>query len=405
MSYTIKFSDPAKQNTPIILLDQSKDQSSTSLTLLGKNYPEYGQVVAENFLWLLENFAGPIPGPVNPIQGQLWYNNTDGKLLVNDGVSWSPVNRVFQQSTEPAGSNVKLGDIWVDTANPNGIQLKIYNSTIGNPWSQIGNNDPNTGSFPYSSVLDTGNTIHTVIKDTIENSGNVIAIYAKEDFVPQSPDSGFSQLKKGINIPVDARLNGAAQFAYSLKSTPTSEPVLTNSILRNDINQRINGTLSIGVDTNSLQIGYNNSFILQTINQYKSNFRNTYQSTSTSQISGQFTFEAIVNGQSAELLTVDGSNQRITVGDVGKNIKGNLVVTGDVNFIPAGSIMPFAGTIAPAGWLICDGSTTSTLTRPNLLPFVGLYGTASANSVVLPDLRNKLIPANSVASLNYIIRY
>jgi hypothetical protein len=412
MSYTIKFSDPnTSAKPPIVILDNSKDQSSTSLTFLGKNYPGYGQIVAENFLWLLEHFAGPIPGPVNPVQGQLWYNNTDGKLLVNDGSSWSPVNRLFQQSVDPTtiSSNVKLGDVWVDTSNPNGIQLKIYNGTIGKPWSQIGNNDPNTGSFPYLGILDTDNAIHTVIKDTIENSGTVIAIYAKEDFVPQSPDFGFSQIRKGINIPADARLNGASQFAYSLKSTPTSEPILTNCILRNDINQRISGTLSIGVDTNSLQIGYNNSFILQTVNQYNSNFVNTYQSTATSQISGKFTFNLQVAGKSAELLTVDGATQTVTIGDVGKKINGNLNVTGDVSFIPAGSIMPFAGLVPPTGWLICDGSTTSTIVRPALFGAIQYNYGGTGSIFNLPNLTNKLFATNAVntstSAIKYIIRY
>ena len=44
------------------------------LSFIGKGYAGYGEVIAENFLHLLENFSIPQHQP-NLYQGQLWYDN------------------------------------------------------------------------------------------------------------------------------------------------------------------------------------------------------------------------------------------------------------------------------------------------------------------------------------------
>ena len=59
MSYTIYYSDPTRLSDPITVVDNTKNTQDTSLTLIGKNYPGFGQAIAENFVHLLENFASP----------------------------------------------------------------------------------------------------------------------------------------------------------------------------------------------------------------------------------------------------------------------------------------------------------------------------------------------------------
>ena len=122
MSYTIPYSDPSKNNNPIIVPDVSGNKQSTSLTLIGKNAPGFGQQLAENFVHMLENFASPV-APINTIEGQLWYDNANQQLkITSGGALWAPVNGVHQQDDEPV--NIKEGDLWVDTLNQ---QLKLYN--------------------------------------------------------------------------------------------------------------------------------------------------------------------------------------------------------------------------------------------------------------------------------------
>ena len=55
------------------------------------------------------------------------------------------------------------------------------------------------------------------------------------------------------------------------------------------------------------------------------------------------------------------------------------------NIFPiVGTIMPFSGSVAPTGWLLCNGSTFVETTYPELYVLLG-------NSNTLPDLRNKYL--------------
>ena len=80
MSYTINYSNGANS---IVIADGTVD-NSTSLALVGKNYPNYGQYLDQNFLYLLENFSNGAQ-PTNPVTGQIWYNTTKGALQVYNG--------------------------------------------------------------------------------------------------------------------------------------------------------------------------------------------------------------------------------------------------------------------------------------------------------------------------------
>lgn len=53
-----------------------------------------------------------------------------------------------------------------------------------------------------------------------------------------------------------------------------------------------------------------------------------------------------------------------------------------VNAVPVGTVVAFAGTVPPNGWLVCNGSPISQATYP------ALYGLVGGN---LPDLRSRYI--------------
>ena len=84
MPYTIDYSDSGK--TPIIVNDGTAD-TSTSLPLIGKNYTRFGEILNENLLHLLENFANGT-APSNPTEGQLWYDTTNSTLMLFDNGQW-----------------------------------------------------------------------------------------------------------------------------------------------------------------------------------------------------------------------------------------------------------------------------------------------------------------------------
>jgi hypothetical protein len=67
--------------------------TTTSIKLLGKNFPSYGEIMAENLVAMLEHFSNP-QAPQSPIIGQLWYKTTENILYVNaDGTNngWYPL--------------------------------------------------------------------------------------------------------------------------------------------------------------------------------------------------------------------------------------------------------------------------------------------------------------------------
>jgi microcystin-dependent protein len=60
-----------------------------------------------------------------------------------------------------------------------------------------------------------------------------------------------------------------------------------------------------------------------------------------------------------------------------------------VTGIPTGVFMPFAGTVAPAGFLICDGAAISRTTHAALFAVIGTtYGIGDGSTTFnIPDLR------------------
>ena len=87
MAYTVNHTDLANKGS--ITVEDNTLNQTTTLSLPGRNTTAYGTAIAENFLHLLENFTNST-APGNPIEGQLWYDNTPGvdMLKLYDGTTW-----------------------------------------------------------------------------------------------------------------------------------------------------------------------------------------------------------------------------------------------------------------------------------------------------------------------------
>lgn len=131
MPYSVNYTD--KTNTAIPVYDNTSD-TSTSLTFPGRNVTGYGQIIAENFLHLLENFASSVK-PTNPVEGQLWYDTSTGTLMLNDGTGdagWKAAGNIQKAPSAPSISEDKVGEIWVDTVKQ---QLYVWS---GKTWVLVG---------------------------------------------------------------------------------------------------------------------------------------------------------------------------------------------------------------------------------------------------------------------------
>lgn len=401
MPYTLKFSDTSK-NENIVVPDMPPGVNNidTSLSLIGRNYPNYGEKISQNFLSLLENFASPLP-PSNPIEGQLWYDTSDlnNKVLrVMDGTAdstrWPAVNGIYQQGSDPrdvAVPGLRVGDIWVDTQNN---LLKIYHSgnwtTVG-PSIQSGENK--TGAEPAVLESTTGTT-HNVIINYV--NGTPAVVFSDEKFIPRTVVEGFSYFEKGINIPFRSNsiLNGTADMSYNLRigdyKYSAERVFIKDGIVTQTITGRVffqtpatqNNSLGrdgIVIDYNPLS---NNSYIqlykfendavlLNNTSGGKIIFK-TKSNLGTNLISG-----LTIDGTSIAINTVTNSNYALNVnGNVA--ISGNLVLTSTLT-----NVLSVAGSLNIAKNLTVQKSLSvqENLTVSNIIT-VGAQ--IAAGSVILP---------------------
>ena len=113
MAYAINKTDGTVVAT---VADGTLDTTSSSLSLIGKNYAGYGEVLNENQVKILENFANTSSNqPASPLEGQVWYNTTANQLQVYNGSSFKSVSGANVNASVP--TNTAQGDLWDDSTN------------------------------------------------------------------------------------------------------------------------------------------------------------------------------------------------------------------------------------------------------------------------------------------------
>ena len=226
MSYQINFTDSV--NKGFLEVDVNSVNTETSLSLPGRTKSDYGVLILENLLHLLENFANNNP-PNSPVEGQLWYDTTVGvdQLKVYDGAQWVSASSIKKSNSRPEAVESNVGDLWVDTTNQ---QLFLYN---GNSWTLIGPEfslGANTGS-KFEEILDITNAPHSVIINYVDNVP--VAIIANEEFKPKSTIAGFSTIRPGINLSSSTKYYGITEVAESLL-VPGDGTVISSNFARRD---------------------------------------------------------------------------------------------------------------------------------------------------------------------------
>lgn len=205
MPYIVNFTD-SDNKTPITVFDNTSN-TSTSLTFPGRNVTGYGQIIAENFLSLLENFASASQ-PVNPIEGQLWYDSTNGIMQVWDGTNWKAASNIQKSATEPSVENSKVGELWVDTTNQ---QLRIY---TGTRWILVGPSESSIDGLRYGpaveKVADSDNIERAILIFYLADIP--VIIFSKDSFTPKIGITGFTLIKAGMNINIPGDAASIAEF-------------------------------------------------------------------------------------------------------------------------------------------------------------------------------------------------
>lgn len=210
MPYSVNFSD-RENKSPITVFDNTSN-TDTSLTFPGRNVSGYGQIIAENFISLLENFANTA-APVNPVEGQLWYDSENGVLQVFDNVSWKAASNIQKGPSEPSVEESKVGELWVDTANQ---QLRLF---TGARWLLVGPSESSLDGLRYGAsvetLVDVDNINRSVI--TFYVADIAVLIISKDSFIPKLSLSGFGFIRSGINIATARDATELANFSSTFR--------------------------------------------------------------------------------------------------------------------------------------------------------------------------------------------
>jgi len=316
MAYTINKTD----GTVLTTVSDGTLDTTTNLSLFGKNYAGYGEALNENQVKLLENFANTTANaPGKAIKGQLFYDTTLNQLQVYNGTAFKAVSGSIISGSQP--STGAQGDLWYDSTNE---QLYVY---TGSQWLLVGP-AATAGAGVSGSIVkvitdDTG-TDRVVLQLTTSDS--IVAMVSAVEFTPQTSISGFATVKKGLTLSTAITGN---KFQGTATDSDALGGVAAANYVRSDAASTTTNTLTIQHDT-SLILGADGDI---TFNQSGNNLRVT-NSNSDGNIIFRVNDGTGGGGAGSTALTINGANAAVTVAN-NLNVTGNLTVSGTTTTIDA----------------------------------------------------------------------
>lgn len=418
------------------------------IDLIGRNYENYGSVIAKTQIGLLENFANDIPpkqslgSSGNHRTGQLWYDTGSNIMRVYDSTngSWKPQTPVIS-SGAPSNTYNQIVDgfMYFDTSLS---QLYIYNNgayykanatgTISDQFSSfasIGNPTEYGTNVRNIFLYDTGGTPRNVLAVVSVNNGSgqpnlgsyykneqLIAIFSTHDefIVSDTPQAvvdgvthaygnqlgetggiGFT-IKPGVNVRKDSTT--VTNYANHSERSEAAYKINTGSFSLT-VGGSINDNAGANIDGGNLYHRGAN-VVADTHDTY------SVGSSSTTFKHGYFTDISIGNGTQGNILFNGASD--VSIGSTGGPVRNmyvtDIIVSGNLEFI-GGTSGNIGSETTPIANLYADNTVSnSIIVNGNVsyaLPHDGLEG----QRMVLREDSGELFaawedPINRIQSIN-----
>ena len=248
MSYTITLTDGSIFAT----IPDGTINTSSSMTLVGKNYAGYGQFINDDIIRLLENGSNTT-APGAPLVGQLWWDQTTDTMKAYNGTTFKVISGATASASAPT-SNV-AGDLWYDSVN---AQLNVYSGTafiLVGPAYTAGTGV--TGAIP-ATITDTDAVSHVVVELYVNDS--IVGIISKDaSFNPQVAIPGFAaNVRPGITLAT--AISGVNQyFQGTANNANTVGNIAASGFVQTTTNQTMTGTLGI-LNDSGLSVGADSDF-------------------------------------------------------------------------------------------------------------------------------------------------
>ena len=298
MSYTITLTDGAVFAT----IADGTINTSSSMTLVGKNYAGYGQFINDDIIRLLESNSNTTP-PGAPLTGQLWWDKTNNVLKIYNGTVFKTISAATASSSAPTSNST--GDLWFDTVNQ---QLNVW---TGAAWLLVGPQftagQGITGAIP-ATIVDNGSQSHYCIELYCGN--DIVGIVSQDaTFTPQNAISGFTTIRPGITLATVVGAN-VPLFQGTATNSQALGGLASTQFMRNDANATTSGTVGI-LNNAGLSVGANSDF--------RVSVAGTAVTVANQTSNGNINFSVNKAGTPTTVMTINGATGVITGNQIDAN--------------------------------------------------------------------------------------
>lgn len=227
-----------------IVEDGTADVSSTSIALIGRNFPGYGEFVNENFVHMLENFAGTT-APAGSIVGQLWYDTQASELKIYKTSGWTSANKP---------------NIVNDTTSAGAHYLTFVSASSGTPDIKVSASKgiifvPGSGNFGLGVVAAASKCVINANTNTsvaAPVTGTVVHVHGAEGLSARTQIDSYGGTTSGGNYSVDNAARLTLRRSNGTSAAP--ETVKNNDVVGSIGIRGYAGSSYSGTDQSSINV-------------------------------------------------------------------------------------------------------------------------------------------------------